>query len=76
MTHNVEFPYVHNLAQLLTLLEDAGEPIPQNVGRARGLTPYATVFRYPFAGKAVTDQDAAEAVKVAEDVVRWAEGRV
>ena len=74
--HGVEFPYVHNLGHLLTLLEDAGETIPQSVGRARRLTPYASIFRYPFAGKPVTEQDVADAVSTAEAVVRWAEGRV
>ena len=74
--HGVEFPYVHDLGYLLTLIEDAGETIPQNVEKARSLTVFATGFRYPFGGQPVTEQDHYEAVSIAEAVVRWAEERV
>jgi len=31
LRYDVEFPYVHNIAQLLTLLEEAGQEIPEFV---------------------------------------------
>ena len=36
----VEFPYVHDLAHLLSLLEEAGEDVPYMVRKAEELTPY------------------------------------
>ncbi len=36
--HGVEFPYVHDIAELLTLLEGAGQQIPEPVRQAGRLT--------------------------------------
>ena len=72
----VEFPYTHDLARLLSLLEDAGEEIPDAVLQAADLTDYATVTRYPGMAEPVTEQEYADAVSIAETVVRWAEGRI
>ena len=32
----VDFPYVHDLARLLSMLEDAGEVVPETIRRAAG----------------------------------------
>ena len=72
----VEFPYVHNIATLLYLVEDAGEQVPVDISHADELTQYAAATRYPHLEKPVTEQDYEEAVRVAEIVVRWAEGRI
>ena len=37
----VEFPYVHDLSRLMSLIEERGETIPVAVGKAGTLTPYA-----------------------------------
>ncbi len=71
----VDFPYVHDLARLLSLLKEADESIPDVVGQAGKLTRFATITRYPM-NQAVTDQHYLEALSTAEAVVRWAEGRV
>ena len=42
-------PYVHDLARLLSLLEDAGNDIPDAVWKSVELTPYAAITRYPGA---------------------------
>ena len=47
MKRNIEFPYVHDLGRLLTLLEQAGEGVPPAVAKAGELTPYAVDTRYP-----------------------------
>ena len=70
---NVEFPYVYDLGRLLLLLEEAGEPIPEVVRKAEELTRYALVTRYPGIVRAVSAQEYAEAVEIAERVVQWAE---
>lgn len=41
----IEFPYVHDLARLLSLLEEGGEAVPAAVRKAAMLTPYALMLR-------------------------------
>ena len=73
---SVDFPYVHDLARLLSLLEEGGERIPEMVATAEELTPYASVTRYPGTVRPVGEQDYIDAVNIAEVVIRWAEERV
>ena len=72
----VDFPYVHDLARLLSLLEEAGEPIPDIVRKAGELTPYALITRYPGPARPVTQEEYEDAVKTSEAVVQWTEGRL
>lgn len=74
--HGVEFPYIHDLAALLALAQDAGEIVPPSVKTATGLTPYAAATRYPGIGDRMTEEDYAEAVRLAEVVVAWVEERL
>jgi HEPN domain-containing protein len=69
----VRFPYVHDLAQLLALVDRAGESIPESVRYAAGLSGYAVETRYPGLSEPVTWQEYEEAVAVAEEVIRWAQ---
>ena len=71
----IDFPYVHDLARLLSLLKEAGEAIPDAAGQARKLTRFATVTRYPM-NQTVTEQHYLEALAIAESVVQWAEERI
>ena len=73
---NIEFPYVHDLAHLLSLLEEVGEIIPESVLQAEELTSYAVDTRYPGLSNPVEEQEYVDAVEIAETVVRWAEERV
>ena len=72
----VAFPYVHDLARLLTVLEEAGEIIPAIIRDAEALTRYAVITRYPGLAEPVTEAQYAEAVTTAEAVVRWASDRL
>ena len=76
LKRRVEFPYSHDLARLLALLEAAGEDVPDAVIQAADLTDYATVTRYPGMAEPVTEQEYANAVSIAEAVVQWAEERI
>ena len=67
------FPYVHDLERLLSVLAGIGEPVPERVWRSKKLTPFAIEARYPSVAKEVTEAQYAEAVEIAESVVRWAE---
>lgn len=72
----VDFPYVHDLARLLTLLEEGGETVPTAVREAGKLTPYALITRYPGVVRPVTEREYEEAVETAGAVVRWAAQRL
>lgn len=72
----VAFPYVHDLAHLLTLLEEAGEAVPISMRQAEGLTRYAVVTRYPGLTEPVTEAHYQEAIASAETVVGWTEERL
>ena len=72
----IEFPYVHDLRRLLSMLDRAGETIPETVRRAVDLTDFATITRYPGMGQPVTEQQYLEAIEIAATVVRWAEEQV
>ena len=69
---NVEFPYVHDIAGLLTLLERAGEEIPRSVRLAERLTRFAVFTRYPGVSPPVSRKEYDESIKSAEEVLRWA----
>lgn len=72
----VEFPYVHDLDRLLSLLEEDGEVVPVAVRQSDELTRYAVVTRYPTAVRPVSEPEYRQAVAIAEAVVTWAEKRV
>lgn len=69
----VQFPYVHDLVQLLTLAIQADQTIPESVKQAAKLSDYAVETRYPGPAEPVTLAEYKQAVAVAEDVLRWAE---
>lgn len=73
---HVDFPYVHDIVQLLTLLENAGQPLPEPVREAERLTRFAVFTRYPGVGPPVSREEYEEALAIAEAVVRWAEGQI
>ena len=70
----VEFPYVHDLARLLSLLEAGGVRVPEAVMQAEELTQYAMSTRYPSVEQPVSEADYCKAVRIAEAVVVWAGG--
>ena len=76
IARGIEFPYVHDLKVLLTMLAAAGEEIPEPVPRAEALSRYAGRTRYPGHGEPVTDEERREALTIAVAVVEWARERV
>ena len=72
----IDFPYIHDLARLMTILEAGGDRIPDRVRRATRLTRFATHTRYPGLEEPVGVQEYAETIAIAEDVIRWAEERI
>lgn len=69
------FPFIHDIRQLLECLP-AEQRVPDEVREAAGLTKYASLPRYPSGVVSVTETEHREAVRMAEDVVRWAAAQI
>ena len=69
----VVFPFVHDLAELVTVLQRNGEEVPQSIAEAARLTRFAVETRYPSLTEAVTREDYNRAVAIAAEVIRWVE---
>lgn len=67
------FPYIHDIAQLLSSLEQSGIVIPKEIRAASKLTMYAAQTRYPGLDGPVSEEEYREAVAMAELVVLWAD---
>ena len=72
----IRFRFVHDLAELMTLIENNDVSIPNDVRRASALTDYSVEARYPGPFEPVTEEEFREALSLAEAVVAWAEGMV
>jgi HEPN domain-containing protein len=70
---NVRFPYIHDLAQLLALIEGAGQSVSEPIRQAARLSEYAVETRYPGLSEPVTRQEYEEAISLAREVVRLAQ---
>ena len=73
LARHVQPPFIHDLAALLSLVEEAGVEVPSAVFEAASLTRYAVVARYPAHTRPVTEDDHEAAVGLAERVINWAE---
>jgi len=70
---NIPFRYVHDIAELLTLVEQGGIRLPEDVRLAASLSDYAVAARYPGPMEPVTEEEYQEAIALAEAVLRWVE---
>ena len=73
IARGVIFPPIHDLAGLLTFLEQSGETIPLEITNAARLTRFAVSTRYPGATEPVTADEHQRAIAIAVAVVQWAE---
>lgn len=73
---NIQFRFVHDLAELLTLLERNNILFPDNIRSAAALTDYSVEARYPGPFESVTEEEFKEALQTAEAVVAWAESQI
>ena len=71
---NAGFPYVHDIGELLAVLEQAGQRVDVALKEAAAiLSPYAVETRYPGTDEPVTESEYQRAVSLAEQFVQWAE---
>ena len=70
------FPFIHDLENLLGLLEKNGLKIPKYIWEAEELSQFAAKTRYPGLADPVTKRIHRRAVRIAASVVRWAERHI
>jgi len=73
ITKGIPFPKTHNIDTLIGLLP-GDVPVPPDDAKAVELTEYAVMLRYPGVNEPVTEEEYHETVRLAESVVKWAEG--
>jgi HEPN domain-containing protein len=74
--HGIPFPYVYDIGELLILLEDVGQSVPEIIRQSARLTRFAVFTRYPGLALPIGYEGYRKALGIAETVVRWAEGQV
>jgi HEPN domain-containing protein len=74
--HNIEYPYTHSIAKLITLLEKNKIEVPNNVKKAVRLTPFAVEARYTDDLIEITDDIYKESVEIAGTVYNWAKMQI
>ena len=72
----IDFPYTHDIGELLAILEQAGVECAVASPEANRLTRYAAITRYPGLADPVTEEEYRVAVGLAEAIVEWADGEV
>jgi len=76
LARGVPFRFVHDIAELLTLIENQGVTLPEEIKASAELTDYSVESRYPGPFEPVTEEEFSRALKIAEIVVAWAESQI
>jgi len=67
----VEFPEIHDLNNLVAILEKVGIRLPADIPELGYLTPHAEILS-PVYSVEITEDDADEAIRLAKKVLTWA----
>jgi HEPN domain-containing protein len=73
VSKKIPYQYTHDINALLSGLEYQGVEIPLPLWDAVTLTSFASDTRYPGTATPVTKEEYHEAVRLAQEVLRWAE---
>ena len=73
LVQGMDIPKTHSLVHLMDILEAGGIDIPKNVRDADILTQYAVQSRYPSIIEEISRSEYRDALKLAAQVVFWAE---
>jgi len=76
IARGIPFRFIHDIAELLTLLENHGISLPEEIQAAADLTDYAVESRYPGPSEPVTEEEFKDALRIAETVLAWAEVQI
>jgi HEPN domain-containing protein len=71
LARNVDFPYTHNLEELVNELTSRGLAVPIDLTSARELTRYAALARYPHL-ETISESQVDQAIRITEAMVTWA----
>jgi HEPN domain-containing protein len=71
ISRDINFPYIHDLGELIAILQRSGISVPKDILQAARLTRFAVATRYPGVVESVTRSEYLEAVAIARDVVSW-----
>jgi len=74
--HKIPFRFVHDIAELLTVLEQNGISLPESIQASAELSDYAVEARYPGLMEPITEDEYKEAIEMAEEVVSWVENLI
>lgn len=72
--HRVDFPFIHDIAGLTELCEQAGIRLPQELDGVDALTPYAAILRYDDNPAGSVDRETA--LRWAAAAVAWARSAI
>jgi HEPN domain-containing protein len=72
--HRVEFPFMHDIAGLTELCEQAGAHLPHELDGVDALTPYAAILRYDDNPAGSVDRETA--LRWAAAAVAWAQSTI
>ncbi len=70
--HNLHFRFVHDINELLSVLQQAGIEVPPSFREAGTLNEYAVMTRYPGTYEMVSEIDYRKAIALAESILEWA----
>jgi len=73
LAKGIRFRFVHDLSEHLTLLEQSGLSLPEEVRNAAILTDFAVEARYPGVYEPITETEFRESLRIATAVIVWAE---
>jgi HEPN domain-containing protein len=76
VANGVPHPRIHDLAELLRLLQSRNLPTPPGGNAVTHLNRWAVEERYPGTSPPATREQFAEALRLATSVVEWAEAQV
>ena len=74
--YGIDFPFTHDIAELLSLLRGKIREFPEYVKQSINHTKFAILTRYPGIAPPIEQEDYEQAVIIAEKVVHWAESIV
>ena len=73
--HGVRFRKTHDLRELIDLLADAGQPVPNDLQDMDILNPYASLFRYETMPHEAS-LDRHEALEMVRRARKWVENQI
>lgn len=73
---DVDFPKIHSIGKLITLLMQSGVAVPNEIKESAAASYYAVTTRYPGDWELIADEDYVWVVNMAERVFCWVESEL